>query len=249
MLIGANPTVSRVDLCFDFYSENFSFENVTDRQWVTPAKLITTRLSGNERSGFEFGKSGIKCRIYDKTREIVEQSKKFYLYELWKEEGWDGESKVWRVEFQFTTEFLVQIGIRSINQILSNQENLWAYATQEWLKLVIPKPNDSNRSRWRVHRAWREIQNATSEGGQPVQKEVTKKRLPSNETLFVNGLGYLISFMTVNRVTDLEEALKAYGEQVRTYHELQGSNFDSMISSKVRERAKRFNIPLEELKP
>lgn len=248
MLIGANPTVSRVDLCFDFYSHKFSFEDVTDRHWVTPAKLITSRLSDNERSGFEFGNSGIKCRIYDKTREIVEQSQKFYLHDLWKEKGWDGESTVWRVEFQFTTEFLVQIGIRSIDQILMNQNNLWAYATQEWLKLVVPKPNDSNRSRWRLHRVWREVQNATSEGYDPVRREVQKTQLPSGKTLFVNGLGYLISFMATNRYTDLREALDAYSEQAKSFHEFQGTNFENMIINKVKERAKRFNIPLEKFK-
>ncbi|QKI88901.1 hypothetical protein [Thiomicrorhabdus xiamenensis] len=242
-----NPLISRFDICFDFFSNTFSFDEVSDRDWVTQAQQINSFLINGQRSGFKFGKQGVVCRIYDKTREIKEQSKKFYLYDLWKSQGWDGESIVWRIEFEFHTEVLKQIGLREIEKAISNQAELWAAVTKHWLKLVIPNPNDSNRSRWQVHPVWEEVQQATSLGAEPIVKEVAKVRLPSSETLFVNGLGYLISFMASRRITNFEEGLKAYSEEAENYYDFLGKNLKTVLKQKLNERAKRFNIPLEEL--
>lgn len=247
MLKVSNPLVSRIDLCFDFFSNNFSFDDISDRDWVTQANQINSFLIHGVRSGFKFGKKSIVCRVYDKTREIKEQSKKYYLYYIWKTQGWDGESTVWRVEFEFHTEFLKPAGLRSVDRAISNQESLWSIATKDWLKLVIPNPNDSNRSRWPVHQVWKEIQQATSNGAPPVIKEVEKTRLPSNETLFVNGLGYFISYMASRRITSLQEGMTEYLREADQFYEFKQTSLKTILRNKLSERAKRFNIPIEEL--
>lgn len=247
MLKISNPSVSRMDICFDFFSNRFSFDGVSDREWTTQANHIKSFLINGQRSGFTFGKTGVVGRIYDKTREIKEQSKKFYLYDLWKSQGWDGESTVWRAEFEFHTEVLKKMGLRDVDNAVRHQNELWAAVTEHWLKLVIPNPNDSNRSRWPVHPVWKEIQSATSEGADPVIKEVEKTRLPSNETLFVNGLGYLISFMASRRITNVEEGIEAFIREADVYYDFKGTSLKTVLTNKINERAKRFNIPLEEL--
>lgn len=247
MLRPTNPLISRIDLCFDFFSDSFSFDDVSDRDWITQANKINSFLINGKRSGFKFGKQGVVCRIYDKTREIKEQSNKTYLYDIWKKQGWDGESVVWRVEFEFHTETLKQIGLRSIDPAMENQNELWSAVTQHWLKLVIPNPHDSNRSRWPIHPVWKEIQNATSKGAEPIIKEVKKTKTPNDDTLFVNGLGYLISFMATRRITDLNEAVMQYVKEAETFYSLRGQSLPIEVNGKLRERAKRFNIPIEEL--
>lgn len=240
-----NPAVSRIDICFDFFSNEFSFDDVSDKDWIAQSKEINSYLIHGQRSGFKFGKKGIVCRIYDKTREIETQSKKFYLYDLWKEHGWDGESIVWRVEFEFQTQILKSFQFRSIAKAVNNQELLWALGTEDWLKLVIPTPNDSNRSRWSVHPVWEEIRQATAHGSPIPVKEVSKASLPSDETLFVNGLGYFISFMASRRIKNVDLAMKAYIREADYFYEEQGRLFKSIVAEKLKERAKRFNIPME----
>lgn len=139
------------------------------------------------------------------------------------------------------------MGLRDVDNAVCHQNELWAAVTEHWLKLVIPNPNDSNRSRWKVHPVWKEIQKATSEGADPVIKEVEKTRLPSNETLFVNGLGYLISFMASRRITNVEEGIEAFIREADVYYDFKGTSLKTVLTNKINERAKRFNIPLEEL--
>lgn len=247
MLNVKNPLVSRIDVCFDFFSTTFSFDDVSDKEWISQANQINSFLIHGQRSGFKFGKKGIVCRVYDKTREIKEQSHKYYLYDIWKSQGWDGESPVWRVEYEFHTAFLKILKLREIDKAVSHQDALWKFATEEWLKLVIPNPNDSNRSRWNIHPVWSEIQEATSQGSEPLIKEVEKTRLPTNETLFVNGLGYFISFMASRRITDPQEALRKYLNEAEQFYEFKGTSLKATLRNKINERAKRFNIPIEEL--
>ncbi|MDG6778317.1 hypothetical protein QCB44_06340 [Thiomicrorhabdus sp. zzn3] len=247
MLNSTNPLISRIDLCFDFFSDSFSFNDVSDRDWITQANKINSFLINGERSGFKFGKQGVVCRVYDKTREIKEQSNKVYLYDLWKSQGWNGESTVWRVEFEFHTEVLKQIGLRSIEPAIAKQKELWAAVTEHWLKLVIPNPKDSNRSRWPIHPAWSEIQQATSQGASPIIKDVPTTKEPIDNTLFINGLGYLISFMASRRINDINEAISEYVRQAEVFYSHRGQTLGAVVNSKLRERAKRFNIPIEEL--
>ena len=34
---------------------------------------------------------------------------------------------------------------------------LWIYFTQDWLRLALPMPNDTNRTRWPTHPLWAQI--------------------------------------------------------------------------------------------
>src|SRR5947209_4800987 len=49
---------------------------------------------GLTRSGFLFSRGGpISCVIYDKTREIRQQSQKWWFHDLWQANGWDMEEQ------------------------------------------------------------------------------------------------------------------------------------------------------------
>ena len=135
---------------------------------------------GLHRSGFHFSKgSPISCAIYDKTREIREESLKWWFHDLWQASGWDAEKQpqVWRVEFRFKREVLHELsvedefqGIEDAFQFSDRLQALWAYACGHvgggadglpdgWLRYVVPGA-DSNRSRWVTHLVWMEVQKA-----------------------------------------------------------------------------------------
>ena len=131
------PKNSRVDLCIDFIT-NEPLEGINDNAWVSRAHLINRYSNKRNFSGWVIGSGGaMSARLYDKTLEI-KKSKKFYLPDIWKSEGWDEQQTVWRLEFQFRREVLKQLNILSVPDLLSNLKNLWEYATHDWIRLTIP---------------------------------------------------------------------------------------------------------------
>ncbi len=135
---------------------------------------------GLNRSGLLFSRGGpISCVIYDKTREIQQQSQKWWFHDTWQGNGWEKEEQpvVWRVEFRFKREVLHEVsvekvfcGIEDAFTLAERLPALWAYAVGHvgggldglpdgWLRLVVPG-TDSNRSRWETHPVWVEVQKA-----------------------------------------------------------------------------------------
>ncbi|MFL5626624.1 MAG: hypothetical protein ACJ788_13640 [Ktedonobacteraceae bacterium] len=135
---------------------------------------------GLNRSGLLFSRGGpICCVIYDKTREIRQQSHKFWFHDIWQGNGWDEEEQpvVWRVEFRFKREVLHEVsvedvfsGIEDAFTLTERLPALWAYAAGHagggldglpdgWLRVAVPG-TDSNRSRWDTHPVWVQVQQA-----------------------------------------------------------------------------------------
>jgi hypothetical protein len=133
---------------------------------------------GLVRTGLSFSARGsLSCVIYDKSREI-KRSDKAWFADLWKANGWDGESPVWRVECRFKRDALHELkqegvfhGIEDICDLPERLPVLWAYAVGQvggspadglpdgWLRYVVPVEDD-NRSRWPTHPTWQAIQGA-----------------------------------------------------------------------------------------
>jgi hypothetical protein len=67
-------------------------------------------FSAREITGYSFGRSEVSMRIYDKTREIREQSRhKTWLYSVWARSGWVASETVWRVEVQLRRDALKEL--------------------------------------------------------------------------------------------------------------------------------------------
>ena len=130
------------------------------------------------RTGLTFSARGsLSCVIYDKTREI-RRSDKGWFADLWKANGWDGASPVWRVECRFKRDALHELqqegvfhGIENVCDLPERLPVLWAYAVGQvggspadglpdgWIRYVVPVEDD-NRSRWPTHPVWGAIQGA-----------------------------------------------------------------------------------------
>ena len=86
--------VSRVDLCVDFVT-SVDLGEIPDNYWVRRAASLNRYTQHDVFTGLMFGAGGdLSARLYDKTREIKEKSKKYFFYDLWASEGWDAESQV-----------------------------------------------------------------------------------------------------------------------------------------------------------
>lgn len=246
-LVTEEANISRVDLFVDF-TTNRDIDNWDVESWVTRAHNITAYHIQGQFSGWSIGlgKGPMGGRLYDKTLEIL-KSHKHYLKPLWRDAGWEEDQKVWRLEFEFKRQALLELGVEKVGQLLPSQDGLWRYASQTWLRLTVPNPHDDNQSRWPTHPLWESL--STLKWGDKEHAPLTrtrKERVPSDESLFINGLGGITSFMAKNGITDLGEGFGEFLAYAQKYHDDGGgkseiSTFARYIADKVSQKGRRFN--------
>jgi len=238
------PTISRLDLCFDFVPA-FDIEAIHFKQWKTRATKTNPFYEHKKLTGWQIGSGHIMARLYNKSTEI-RKSKKDYLKPLWKEKGWNGESDVWRMEFQMRREFLKLVRLSYPHEITELSPKIWKYLCTHWLELVTPT-NDTTECRWPVTDAWTEISAACTTIDCESIKKVKKERLPNDQYLFVNGLAAISSFMAKEGITDLGEALGEYLHNAERYHlNNKDEPMAEYLAKKAKEKTLRYNTELKE---
>jgi hypothetical protein len=78
---------------------------------------------------------------------------------VWERNGWDGVSRVTRVEFRYKRECLHEMGVENAYTFLDQLAGLWAYSSMQWLRHTVPT-DDTNRGRWLVSPFWKTVQEA-----------------------------------------------------------------------------------------
>ncbi len=246
-LVKEPANVSRGDLYVDFVADvRMDLFNPLE-SWVTRTQSIDLHYRYGQFSGWSFGLgSDVSARLYDKTLEIEKKSKKFYMHDLWRAAGWDGEKPVWRMEFQVKRDVLVELGVIKIEHLLEAQRGLWRYFTEDWLRLAVPSPTDSNQTRWPNHPLWDDITAAfQSEVEQPKLSRFSPMRPPQDSHLFINGLAGMTSFMAREGINDLWDGVATYLQQAEEYHSAGGTVTDhglkQYVGKKVKVKSRRYN--------
>jgi hypothetical protein len=243
------PKVSRIDLFIDFAS-SVDMESWGREAWVTRAGSINAYSVANQFSGWSVGLGGpIACRLYDKTLEIFVQSKKEYLFPLWREQGWDGAAKVWRLEFELKQEILSQLARKDFIDVMDSLGGIWGYATTEWLRLTLPNPEDKTRSRWPIHPLWAALASIDwNEDGGELTREFKPSRAPGHDWLMNYGLSAVTSFMAVRSFYEFEEGLTAFCSALMDYHDQkafhQGLSLATFVREKVALKVRQYNTGL-----
>jgi hypothetical protein len=241
---------SRIDLFVDFTCA-VDMESWSRHAWVTRAHDIRSYSCQGSFSGWSIGMGGVLAgRLYNKSLEI-ETSGKEYLKELWLKAGWDGITPVWRLEFEFKRELLTQKGLSGLYQTLDNLGGLWAYATDEWLRLTLPSEHDSTRSRWPVHPLWACLASIDwGASGGPLLDRFTSVSAPSEKQVLSRLLSSMTTLMALNGQLGLD---MAWGDlRLRLDNHLhtlclwEGIHPDQYVEEKVRIKARRFNSILNQ---
>lgn len=239
-----DPLVSRVDICVDFSSSHI-MDSWHPNDWITRAHLVEPHYERRQFTGWSIGrKSILQARLYDKTFEL-KKSHKDYLKPLWSESGWQADETVWRLEFQFERDCLKEFNINIFPDLIPSLGGLWLYATTAWLRLTVPS-DDPNQSRWPTHPLWEKL-SLIKWHHLPASSlvRVRKERVPSDHSLFVNGLGSITSFMAREGITDLGEGFGEFLARAHQYHDglkrQKPLNFVKYISGKVAAKGRRFN--------
>lgn len=243
--ISERANVSRIDLFVDFVSSQ-NMEAWQRDAWVTRAANINHYSEGAIFTGWMIGAGGvISCRLYDKTQEI-KKSRKDYLKGLWAEAGWDGELRVWRLEFQYRRELLDQLGVVKLDSVLRHLNGLWSYATTEWLRLSLPDLADHNRSRWPIHPLWAALASVDWETqGGPLLKRFGNDRSPGQGWVYRTGFAVLTSYMAQEGIYDFDEGVKRLSLALYNHYSsraiFEGVSFGELVNEKVRAKGRKFN--------
>jgi len=244
-MVTGEASLSRVDLCVDFVTD-WDVKSFRPDAWVTRARKFGMHYVNRRFSGWSIGLGGdMSARLYDKTLEL-ETSRKDYLRPLWREAGWrDGET-VWRLEFQFRRPVLIELGVFTVSDLGANLGGMWRYASENWLRLTVPDPDDSNRTRWPLHPVWEALSRADwNDPDPPLLARLRKERVPSDESLFINGMAGITSFMAREGIRDLDEGLGEFIAHAHRFHDqrarLGKPKFRGYVTDKVALKGRKFN--------
>ncbi len=244
----ADPRLSRCDLFVDFLTE-YDPASWHVAAWITRAHRIDSHHIQGNFSGWSIGLGGpMGARLYDKTKEL-DKSRKDYLKPLWLSAGWDGDKSVWRLEYQYNRDVLKELGILTLDDLSEKADSMWKYAMESWLRLTIPSSTDDNQTRWPTHPLWHSLSQLDwGNPDQPSLKRFRKSRIPSDESLFINGLGAFTSFMAREGITELDEGIGEYLAQAQRFHEHRkeqtGTGFHKYFRNKVSLKGKKYNTIL-----
>lgn len=126
-------------------------------------------------------------------------------------------------------------------QLLNNQGGLWRYLAEDWLRLT-KIGDDSNKSRWKTHPLWSEIQSAVwTRTPQLALERIRPCNLPQDGRIIPGGLGYISSFMAREGITDWDEGLGTFLFYASTFCEQQGISMSDLVEGKARLKGCKLN--------
>lgn len=127
--------ITRADLnCFIQY--DFSF--VTKEMFVTRKRKYATVSeigSATTTQTIYVGREPFKLRLYNKKEELKKSNKKDLMYEYFANNDFDLENDIFNVEFEMHRTHLRQYNITTVEELLTNAENLFKDSMNQ-IKLV-----------------------------------------------------------------------------------------------------------------
>lgn len=125
---------SRIDLCVDLLLPEKKWDINLIKYLNTRATYRAVHFHNITMTGISIGKGKIAARLYDKPLEIIQKSKKIWMYDIWGIKSIPEDLRLIRVEVQFRREGIKELGLDSVSDFLLHPENLWAYFANRWLK-------------------------------------------------------------------------------------------------------------------
>ncbi|QBD77989.1 hypothetical protein EPA93_19110 [Ktedonosporobacter rubrisoli] len=200
------------------------------KEIINGRKLETIQFSGHGRP--------FSGKLYDKKAEIEQRSKKTWFHPRWQQKGWDGKADVWRMEFSIEREGFHDVKIEGVYHALENVRRLWAYCSQEWLRMVVPG-QDKKRTRWATHPTWLLIQ----------------KAFDDYSVSDMDGLGPLVREKTresnieqiVAQIAGCATTLAAWEKDIQAHSDTLDEEIFSLLQRKVRERWRKTGIVVQDV--
>ncbi|MFC1534500.1 hypothetical protein ACFL7M_14175 [Thermodesulfobacteriota bacterium] len=184
---------SRVDLCLDILFPESMWNMDLKNYRVTRARKFIPYFDDEKLTGMAIGRGNISAELYDKEREIITISKKFWMFDIWGLETIPEDKRVIRIEFRIWREVIRQLGIDGINELFKHLDNLWGYCTKNWLKFQ-DRPGKHHTMR-KTFEWWETVQNSFMGVQDPNPLIRAKAIRIDSERLRNQALGYFTSLI------------------------------------------------------
>ncbi len=159
-------TVLRVDLFMDILWDK-AFKAADVDKFVSRARQKNSHSSNNEITGFSFGKSQIRARVYNKTLE-KNKEKSHLLYQAWNIPK-KSKSNVWRLEFQLRGVALRKFDVHEFYDLIYEANRIWNYCCQKWLSMR--KLNNKRTTRRSLTAFWKTVVDSNFEFNLEIEDE------------------------------------------------------------------------------
>lgn len=166
----------------------------------------------SEITGYQFGKSPILLRIYDKHKELT-VSKKLWFAKVWETNGFDLQKPLWNIEFQLRRDFFVDRHIDTVEDAFLALPEIHEYLTYKWFRVVEKNPKEKCVSRLKTSLWWQDVQNTFEKSKFDIVKN--KNKMPSPEHIFQTMQGYLISYAAFSDSQDIDDFLENLKQDIK----------------------------------
>lgn len=224
-------SVSRVDVFGDW--QGWAFSAADAQRFSCRADARRTFEEQGRLTGFGFGSRKSKAlyaRVYDKSADMAKKGTTWWA-DIWGDAYRDTDP-VWRVEFEFAREALIEFDLSGVDEVLAGAGDLWRYAAGEWLTLREPA-KDTNRSRWPLAPEWRQVQQASLTSRLVGADRIARARRKASIARLLPGLtGYLASLAAVVGTEDVDDTVVAAVRHLRDYEAVSRTRFAERVERK-----------------
>lgn len=242
--VGAHLQVikpSRVDLCLDLCLPVSIWSMAIMDYAVTRADDYAPYFKDRVLTGISIGKGHIQARLYDKALEILQKSKKYWMYVVWGLDALPEQKRMIRIEYQIRREILKELGIENITDLHQKLPNLWSYCTRKWLKFQ-DQPGKHHTAR-KTLEWWQIVQDGFQgvQDAEPLIREKAYRQDKKQLTMQTYGL------LTSLKAAELEQQEQSIDKTVRLeecFNTLRrelifnGKNSNDMNERIIRKRAR-----------
>ncbi len=224
-------------------------------------RAITSYRWDKRLSGVAFSPGGaVSFVIYRKDWEGRLKGKR-HMESLWKAAGWDGKEPVTRHEARLVREPLRELRATGSEdrallddpwQFLDEVQGIWARMVGRvdacpeavdvaWIRRVVPREGESNRSRWDTDPMWRVVQQASfTPAPLPIRRLIRRKQREHDVTRLNKGiLGYVAKREALLHLDpegrDVSLALRDLVAQLGKELQAKGEQFDQAVRRKRQE--------------
>ena len=208
--------ISRMDLCFHV-QKMISLDIKPGIDTVCRTNIRHIWYDKSEPSGYQFGKSPILLRIYDKHKELT-VSKKIWFADIWRSNGFDVDAPIWNIELQLRRDFFSDRQIDTVNDAFDSLSHIHYYLTHKWFRVIERDEKESNQSRLKTIDWWQEIQQSfLTDFDLQFDKNITRK--PGPDHLFQTMQGYLISYAAFTDSDDLDQFFAHLSDHIKKFEQ------------------------------
>lgn len=224
-----NEKVKRIDLCC--HTDEFHINDDRISEFLGKYNSNVIYRNNDEIETFCLGArtNPIYCRIYNKSKEVLNNPKKLWFLDIWNRKEFD-VSKVWNVEFELKREILKGNNITTTKELFKNIKSLWLYCTEKWLEHKVLER--TRKERCKTSEQWKKIQHSFD--AYKGESYISRNRQSeiNADGLVPATIGYATSYASKFKDMDIHTALEEIFHKGMIYLKNKNSDYNSEIIKK-----------------